>query len=89
MLRAMTFALSPSMARRAGEWDGSLSHELISVITSLEQAVKELTDTIRESNRLAKEEMAVVTSPEFVERLRKVVDEAWDEAALGREMLDG
>ena len=62
---------------------------LISVITGLEKAVKELTETIKDSNRLSREEMALVTSDEFVDSLSKVVDEALDEAVVGREVLGG
>ncbi len=65
------------------------TERLISVITDLEKAVKELTMTIKESNRIAMEEMAFVTSEEFTENLSRVVDSALDEAAVGRDMLGG
>lgn len=61
---------------------------LISSIEDLTRAILDLTEAVKESILISKEEMAFVQSPEFVENLSKVVDSALDEAVIGRDMLD-
>ncbi len=65
-----------------------MSHEkLVSAVEVLTKAVLDLTEAVKESILISKEELALVTSEEFTENLSRVVDEALDEAKLGREML--